>query len=154
MIDIVDDLSGDLIHTVQEATHQILDISTQFLETDVSHAIADFHALYEKNVELDSYKESIGRNIDDMIHYIQDHKANSQEEEELPDLSDLDPASLQASRLTLTNLQKDMEALARLDTAMKAIITSHSFARQRVFETIEPAIVLQNLIMPESWMLS
>lgn len=116
LLNIFNELSGELLHTVQSATQQILEMSANFLQDDVSDALQDFHALYEKNVELDTYKEAIAQNVDDIIQYIQNYEGDTSE---IPDLSSIDNEQLAASRLSLSNLQKDMEGLARLDQGVK-----------------------------------
>ncbi|MBV1878199.1 MAG: hypothetical protein KUG79_11205 [Pseudomonadales bacterium] len=116
LLNIFDELSGELIHTVQSATHQILDNSSRFLEADVSSAIQDFHSLYEKNIELDTFKESISQNVDEIIHYVQQ---GGQATEKIPDLATINPAQLEASRLSLSHMQRDLETLVKLEDAMK-----------------------------------
>lgn len=117
-INIFSDLSADLLNSVQSATQQILDISSNFLNDDISNALNDFHNLYFNNAELDTHKESIEKNVDEIIDFIQ----NSQEadhDEMNRILSHIDNDQLVASRLSLSNLQKDMESLVVLDESLK-----------------------------------
>ncbi len=117
-IKIFGDLSADLLKSVQSATQQILDISSGFLNDDISNALNDFHNLYFNNAELDTHKESIDKNVDDIIEFIQNnHEVHNDEAQKV--LSQIDNDQLVASRLSLSNLQKDMESLVVLDEDIK-----------------------------------
>lgn len=117
-IKIFGDLSADLLNSVQSATQQILDISSGFLNDDVSNALNDFHNLYFNNAELDTHKESIDKNVDEIIEFIQNNKEVDHDEVQKV-LSHIDNDQLVASRMSLSNLQKDMESLVVLDEDLK-----------------------------------
>lgn len=117
-IKIFGDLSADLLNSVQSATQQILDISSGFLNDDVSNALNDFHNLYFNNAELDTHKESIDKNVDEIIEFIQNNKEVHHDEVQKV-LSHIDTDQLVASRMSLSNLQKDMESLVVLDEDLK-----------------------------------
>lgn len=117
-IKIFGDLSADLLNSVQSATQQILDISSGFLNDDISNALNDFHNLYFNNAELDTHKESIDKTVDKIIDFIQNNEEAHPDEVQRV-LSQIDNEQVAASRTSLSNLHKDMESLVVLDEDLK-----------------------------------
>ncbi len=111
-------LTQALLTTVQSASEQVLNLSSQFLDANVSDALTDFQALYQDNPALDSYKTSVAKNVDDIIHFVQNNTAiDAKDEKRILDKIDSD--QLMASRLSLSKLQSDMESLVVLDSDLK-----------------------------------
>ncbi len=111
-------LSDLLLKNVQSSVKQVLDLSENFLNEDVSKAIHDFHHLYESSVDIHSYKDQIDQNVDKLIDFIQNNSnTDAKKEEEL--LNQFDDEQISASRLSFAALQKDMEALITLEEDIK-----------------------------------
>ena len=120
-----------MIDNVQVSVNKIIDLSEEFLEKDISGAINDFHKLYQNDGEIDGYKNSINQHVDRMIDVVRttDNELKLQKE-----LDKIDDSELKVTRLSFSNLQKDIEALITLEADIKnkvmPIIMSLQFEEQ------------------------
>ncbi|MBL4868876.1 MAG: hypothetical protein JKY67_21130 [Pseudomonadales bacterium] len=115
---VLNSLSKNLLVTVQSATQQILDISTQFLSTEASKVISDFHHLYAADSHFEDLKDSVDQGVDELITLIQNNDSSNADELNNA-IEKIDTHQMAAARLSFSALQKDMEALISLEDNIK-----------------------------------
>ena len=134
-------LSHYLSNTVESSVEQIIELSHSFLSDEATQAISDFHRLYEANAGIDAYKNSINDQVDELLNYIQNHDSVDKTGE-LTALECLDQGELSSSNLSISTLQKDIEALVTMEADIKnrilPIIHSLQFEEQ-VIDSIKQA---------------
>ena len=116
--DVLGSLSINLLETVQSATNQILDISKQFLSVEASKVIDDFHHLYSPDSHFDELKDAVDQGVDQLITLVQKNDSGNVNEL-VKSIEEIDTNQMAATRLSFSALQKDMEALIRLEDDIK-----------------------------------
>ena len=117
-LNIYNDLTDYLLNSVQTSVQQVLSLSESFLDKDTSQALNDFHTLYEADSLLDSHKNTIDKNVDEIIDYIKNSTITDKSKEKKI-LEKLDSYPVSAERLSFSALQKDIEALVTLEDDVK-----------------------------------
>lgn len=90
----------------------MLDVACLFFDKDVSAALLDLNKLYLQHSNLDEHKDSIDKQVDEILSAAQDPDSS---EETLHNID----ASNQSNTDDLANIQKDLEALIQQDDHIK-----------------------------------
>ena len=107
-------LSSDAVDKAASCTGQVFEISQDFLNTGAADILKKFYDLYFGGKDIESRKEEMNRDVDDMIDQI---KENLDKGEDLQNIALKDDSEVE--RLGLSALQKQLEGLITMDEGIR-----------------------------------